>query len=108
MTMILSCATQRYVVQVSDRRVTNMLTGHCLDDDSNKAVVWCGRVAFAYTGLSEVGGVRTDQWIARTLSDAAAETLPDVFDALRDGATTAFRRMRFQSTLDAARLKRHA
>jgi hypothetical protein len=34
------------------------------DDESNKAVLIDGRMAYGYTGIAEVGGIRTDDWLA--------------------------------------------
>jgi hypothetical protein len=51
MTLILTCLTHEHIVQVADRRLT-MPDGTLYDDDTNKAVFYCGRVAVAYTGLA--------------------------------------------------------
>jgi hypothetical protein len=37
-------------------------------------VLWCNRLAFAYTGLAELGPMReaTDEWLARELAEGWA------------------------------------
>lgn len=91
MTLILSLVTPSVVVQLSDRRVSFLRGGRveARDDLTNKAVVYCGRVAFSYTGVAEVRGQRTDKWIANVLSEAAL--LPKGFELLRKRGTAAFR-----------------
>ena len=96
MTLILSAATEEYVVQVSDRRLTwisDPKTGQTADDDSNKAVLFEHRMAFAYTGLAEVEGIRTDKWLTRVLANANTGSLSEACAVLRAGATDAFRQM---------------
>lgn len=59
MTLILSVLTQENVVQVSDRRLTwisGPKKGEVADDSSNKIVLFEQRMAFGYTGLTEVDG----------------------------------------------------
>jgi len=69
MTLILTCATQHYIVQIADRRLTR-LDGKLHDDDTNKAVFACGRHALAYTGPAFFGTTPTAEWIAITVKDA--------------------------------------
>lgn len=69
MTLILSVLTKDYVVQASDRRLTNASTGEVVDDDANKAVVFNGHLAVGYTGLSRIRGCATDLWITEVLQD---------------------------------------
>ena len=46
-----------------------MLQGDVLvDDDRNKAVFYCGRVAIAYTGPATIDGVDTSEWLGRLLT----------------------------------------
>src|SRR5262245_37528625 len=100
MTLILSCLTNDYVLQVSDRRLTFLggpRSGQVMDDDRNKAVVWNSIIAFAYTGVTPVDDERTDIWLTRTLIDAAKAglppDLPSLLSFLRDSATNAFARL---------------
>lgn len=71
MTLILSCLTDRYAIQVSDRRLT-LQDGSVYDDDSNKAILVNGRIAFGYTGLAflDNGRIRTDDWFLDALIDS--------------------------------------
>jgi len=78
-TLILTVLTHSYVAQVSDRRLMTTGGGQIEenDDEQNKAVLWCGRLAFAYSGFADLGPEgRTDLWLARTLSDIATSDQP--------------------------------
>lgn len=83
MTLVLSCLTRDYVLQVSDRRLVFTQPKFSIkDDDTLKAVLLNGHVTFAYTGLSElprsprVAEIRgdgpkilpTNMWLAEVLS----------------------------------------
>lgn len=68
MTLILTCLTDEHIVQVADRRLT-MPDGTLYDDDTNKAVFYCGRVAVAYTGLAIMEGKPTAEWIGSCMKD---------------------------------------
>jgi hypothetical protein len=100
MTLILNCLTADYVLQVSDRRLTFLggpRSGQVMDDDRNKAVVWNGMIAFAYTGVTPIDDESTDIWFTRTLLDAAKAglppELPPLLSYLSDSATRAFARL---------------
>ncbi len=69
MTLILTCLAHKHIVQVADRRLT-MPDGALYDDDTNKAVFYCGRVAVAYTGLALMEGKPTAEWIGACMKDA--------------------------------------
>jgi hypothetical protein len=74
-TLILSALTRDAVVQVSDRRFVYLRpdgTVHRDQDDSNKAVVFANRVAFAFTGIAQLGPMseKTDMWMAKILNPA--------------------------------------
>jgi hypothetical protein len=94
MTMILSYITHTHAIQVSDRRVSILDKGKYTvrDDTSNKAVVYCGHVAFSYTGLAQIGAEPTDEWITRVLQGSAS--LDDAFERLRANADRDFTRYR--------------
>ena len=68
MTLILTCLAHDHIVQVADRRLTR-LDGTLYNDDTNKAVFYCGRVAVAYTGLAQMEGKPTDEWIGFCMKD---------------------------------------
>ncbi len=84
MTLILSCITRNYAIQVSDRRITGIRNNklECFDDEANKSVVLCGRMSFGYTGYSglydknnQIIGLRTDEWLTDILKTANPKTL---------------------------------
>lgn len=107
MTFILSCATENAVYQVSDRRLTWLggpSPGSVKDDESNKAVLIDGRMAYGYTGIAEVGGIRTDDWLAGLFGNQSTSDLAAVAERIRSEATTAFARM----TVADIRWTRHA
>lgn len=106
MTLIISCVTTSHVVQVSDRRLTWLTgsnSGQMADDNRNKALVICNRLVMAYTGLAEITGSKTDEW----LLDVASEIIPynpqRVCETVAERAAEEFRRVRLSSTK-----KRHA
>jgi hypothetical protein len=109
MTLILSCATPDYVFQVSDRRLTAM-TGDAFDDENNKAVVIGGRLAFGYTGHSQVHGMKTDDWLVATARSVPTQNLRLVCEHIRDGASAHFARIRprWVRTFGHAGALRHA
>src|SRR6185503_14106062 len=59
----------------------------------NKAVLFCNRFTFAFTGLGELNGVRTDEWLTRVLVNARTEDLRLATSFLAQEATKAFRNM---------------
>ena len=68
MTLLLTCVTDRFAVQASDRRLT-MLNGDVDEDQANKATMLCRQATFAYTGLSRCSvPERTDELLMRCLS----------------------------------------
>jgi hypothetical protein len=71
MTLILSCLTNEYAIQVSDRRLTNP-DGTLFDDNSNKAIFVNGNIIFGYTGLAflDKGKTRTDEWLLNAFNNA--------------------------------------
>lgn len=91
MTLVLTCLTPEYVVQVSDKRVT-LSDGAIVDDLRNKGTMYCAQMGFGYTGLAELEGRSTDKWLAdhlargRTLEEAlqiVVTDLTNLFAAIR-------------------------
>lgn len=85
MTLIITSLSDDTIVQVSDRRVTR--NGVLVDDECNKAVfVVCkdARFSIAYTGLAEIFGNRTDEWIFNYLTsiNAGCLSFPDILKSL--------------------------
>jgi 20S proteasome alpha/beta subunit len=67
MTLILAAATPHFVVAVADRRLTR--PDHTTaDDNANKMVMFCNQMAFAYSGMSEIEGQRTVEWLVAQLN----------------------------------------
>ena len=46
-----------------------MPDGSLFDSDANKAIIFHGHAVFSYTGIAEIGKMRTDEWIAEQLID---------------------------------------
>jgi hypothetical protein len=86
-TLILTCVTDRLIVQASDRYLT-WKDGTVADDASNKAIFYCGHMVFAYTGLSEINGENTAMWVVRQL--ATAPTIPEGILLLKEQLTEAW------------------
>jgi hypothetical protein len=118
MTLVLTVITGSWAIQVSDRKLVWLgPNGEIVrkDDERNKAVVWCNRLAFAYTGLAELGPKReaTDEWLARELSGwwmeagAVNQKQDAVIAAIAERATAAVRRPRIARAIPP-HLRRHA
>ena len=71
MTLILSCLTPKYVIQVSDRRLM-LSNGQLIDDHRNKSILVNGHMVFGYTGLASMDNGKTmnDDWFLDTLSES--------------------------------------
>ena len=71
MTLILSCLTSKYAIQVSDRRLMQS-DGVIRDEHSNKAILVNGNIVFGYTGLASMdnGKTKNDEWFSNILSEA--------------------------------------
>src|SRR4029453_12243544 len=103
MALVLDCLTDTAVYQVSDRRLMNPSTWKPVEDECNKAVVVDGRVALAYSGCFTMGGMRTDDWLARVIAAGETRSMSAVTERVRDAATAAFRQLHAPPEL-----KRHA
>jgi hypothetical protein len=73
MTSILTAACPRYVVQVSDRRLSKVAGKNVSEHDasSNKTIVFrCSDaiVSIGYSGVGYIRGIPTDEWLAECLS----------------------------------------
>lgn len=91
MTLILSAVVRDYAIQVSDRRLTR--AGKLEDDETNKAVLFCNRFCFAYTGLGFIGVTPTDEWLTKALVNAKTQSLSEATRSLAQQATDAFRKI---------------
>jgi hypothetical protein len=87
----------------SDRRLTRYYPrsgrSELLTDNRNKTIVLCNHFHIGYTGLANIEGKRTDEWVAERL--ASAPSALDGVITLTDEATRAFRPL-------PADIRRHA
>ena len=93
MTLILSCVTDEYVIQASDRRLTDE-KGRIFEDKENKVVDWSGQILFGYTGLARVIKKPMDCWLAEALlNDAKSQyvTITEILDKVTRKATATFK-----------------
>lgn len=72
MTLILSALTHSYVVQVSDRQLS--LGGKRIDPPTNKSVIFCGHIAYGYTGQAFIENKATELWLVDVLAGAQSPT----------------------------------
>lgn len=104
MTLVLSCITRDFVMQVSDRRLT-YLDGRPPDDETNKAVFVLGRVLMSFTGVGYIAGTVTHIWTVErlaNLSDDPNKSLDVAFKQFTNEASGAFQR------ISGREAKRHA
>lgn len=98
MTLIITAFSDNLVVEVSDRRLT-WSDGRIEDEFAIKAVcVGCVDASFsiAFTGLAEVDGQRTDEWLVDYLAsiDAGCLTFQILFDSLHKYVSASFIKLR--------------
>ena len=104
MTLVLTALTHHEVIQVSDRRFTYMRGRELVkrDDENNKAILFCGRLMFAFTGFGDLGMERqTDVWLANRICDVIAETKQpgdqaNVLQGIGAKTTDLFRKPRYR------------
>jgi hypothetical protein len=96
MTLIISCITRDFVMQVSDRRVSVPEMG-LIEDRANKALFFCGQSAWAYTGLANIYRKRTDEWLTDRF--VKERTLMGATDSILRGLDSALGVMRRPSNL---------
>ena len=79
MTMILTCLTKGFTLQVSDRRISRVIDNKVqwYDDVSNKALVYKKQFVFAYTGQAKIPMKNNGQNVLMSTIDWAAEQLKD-------------------------------
>jgi hypothetical protein len=84
-------------LQVSDRRVTDLNTGQLIDSKTNKAVLFCNHVSFAYTGLATLDGRPTDWWLADALGRLPkGSSLSDAVDLIARLAEPVIRKVQIE------------
>lgn len=96
MTLIIGCVTEKYAIQVSDRRLTGV-DGSIVEDNESKAVDWGGQVIFGYTGIARILGKPTDYWLSEALlikmSPQGYISLNEAIESVRSKATRDFKKI---------------
>lgn len=108
MTLIVSVISPDFVFQVSDRRVTLQHADgrrEIREEPLTKAVVFCDRAIFGFTGYAQVDLKRSDLWIAEQLREV--QDLGDGFDRMRSRLTQVWKRPQYRGghTITAAGFK---
>jgi hypothetical protein len=93
MTLILTCLTSEWAVQVSDRRLVGLRGGtvRVVDESSNKAIIYSDHFTVGYTGLARIGEESVDRWTAMHL--ASHPDLDTAVMGLADAASREFQRL---------------
>jgi hypothetical protein len=75
MTLVLSVITPHYVMQASDRRLSEWHEGQVVRwlDDTNKAVFVENRTTFAYTGMARIDAVDAAEYFSHRMSLALGQ-----------------------------------
>jgi hypothetical protein len=98
MTLIVTCLSPHYVLQVSDRRLS--LGGKAIERAASKAVVFNNALIFGYTGIAEIAGKPTDAWLADVLSQHL-DSVPRAIEALTQAVQVPTDLQRYQHTFVA-------
>lgn len=98
MTILLSCITQDYALQVTDRRLV-FPDGKLADDSSNKALIYKGHLAVCFTGLARFGGEPTVDWLIQQLREVKGSTFLDACNRVAENATIEVRKVDAPSSL---------
>src|SRR5467141_739816 len=102
MTQVIGVLTRRSVLLACDRRLTSIATGKVIHDDTCKMVSLCNTAGIAYTGLAQLDGIPTHEWICHRLADANVARAGLVLPVLMEAATRSF------STLSSSQLFPHS
>ncbi len=92
MTLLISCTTDDYAIQVSDRRLIYP-DGSLADDHTNKAIIFKSHLCFSYTGLAVLDNRNTAIWFRDELANASGQTLYDKCVSIARNATRALRQI---------------
>ncbi len=98
MTLIVTCLSPHYVLQVSDRRLS--LGGKAIERAASKTVVFNNALIFGYTGIAEIAGKPTDTWLADVLSQHL-DSSPRAIEALTQAVQVPTDLQRHQHTFVA-------
>jgi hypothetical protein len=93
MTLILAALTERCVVQMSDRRLTN--NGSVVEEGANKAIALStpdSRMTVAFTGIAHAGSFNTRDWLMDTIASIAKDEvrIHGIVQQLAERATVIF------------------
>jgi hypothetical protein len=91
MTLIFSLMTKEFVVQVSDRRLTNA-DGSVFEDEENKCIFYRHQGTVAYTGLARIGNEPTADWALDPLYNGGGR-IAYALASLQEKANPAFRKL---------------
>jgi len=94
MTQVLAVLTKNYVLVASDRRLTFLKNGApptVAHDNTCKLVSLCGVWGIAYTGLAQLDGRPTHEWIAWELAEKGCGSPYKAAQILAERATAAVR-----------------
>mgnify|MGYP006969372950 CR=1 FL=1 len=94
MTLILSLAAPPFVVQAADRLLTNLVDRRPVNTNAGKTVLFKNRMVFSFTGIAEILGQPTDQWLRNVLRSLPDMSLSDVLEHVRARATADVARLR--------------
>lgn len=99
MSLIFSCVTERFVIQIGDRRMTlrNDSAPDEYHDHVNKQVVFRNQMVFGCTGLGWILNMPTDVWLARYLSDHSFAPLTDALNGICALLNNAFEHVTFDA-----------
>jgi hypothetical protein len=90
MTLILSLITPEFACHVSDRRLTDGLTGKPMVSRASKTVIVpAAQFMVSYTGLARIRQMTMDEWLLRTLWSVRESE--DFFGSLAAAASEAFK-----------------
>ncbi len=98
MTILLSCITQDYALQITDRRLV-FPDGKLADDSSNKALIYKGHMAVCFTGLACLGGKPTVDWLIQQLRGNEGPTFLDACNRVAENATIEMRKVKARISL---------
>jgi hypothetical protein len=103
MTLILTCYTEDFVLQVSDRRLVDVQpdgSTRVREDDRTKAIVVDNIGLFAYTGWARIDSQRTHEWFAKKMQPYVDQDhVTAGLIAVRNDLTDWFSRQRVSDSL---------
>lgn len=99
MTLIIGVVTEKYAIQVSDRRTTrrdaNGKISFC-NHRANKSIIFNNQMLFGYTGkayIDQAEKERTDLWITKIIRDSSFNSISELTQIIAFKATDAFKQL---------------